>query len=44
MKRIMKLSFTIDERISDGYYYAKSLSLLKKLVENPELLQRRIEE
>ncbi|MGN0403089.1 MAG: 2-oxo acid dehydrogenase subunit E2 [Acetatifactor sp.] len=44
MKRIMKLSFTIDERISDGYYYAKSLSLLKRLVENPELMQKRIEE
>lgn len=44
MKRILKLSFTIDERISDGYYYAKSLRLLKKLIENPELLLKKFEE
>ncbi len=39
MKRVMKLSFTIDERIADGYYYGKSLRLLKKLLENPELME-----
>lgn len=39
MKRVLKLSFTIDERIADGYYYAKSLRLLKKLLENPELME-----
>ncbi|MCR4788634.1 MAG: 2-oxo acid dehydrogenase subunit E2 [Lachnospiraceae bacterium] len=39
MKRELAISFTIDERISDGYYYARSLKLLKKLVENPELLE-----
>lgn len=41
VKKVIKLSFTIDERISDGYYYAKSLRLLKRLVENPELLQEK---
>lgn len=44
MKRVLKLSFTIDERIADGFYYSKSLRLLKRLVENPELLQKRFEE
>lgn len=39
MKRIIKLSLTIDERISDGFYYGKSLRLLKKYIEKPELLQ-----
>lgn len=38
IKRIIKVSFTIDERISDGYYYAKSLRLFKKYVEKPELM------
>ncbi len=38
-RRIMKLSFTIDERIADGFYYAKSLRLLKKYLEHPELME-----
>ncbi|MBR5561033.1 MAG: 2-oxo acid dehydrogenase subunit E2 [Clostridia bacterium] len=38
------LGLTIDERIADGYYYSKSIRLLKKLLENPELLERPLEE
>lgn len=37
-KKVISLSFTIDERIADGYYYVKSLKILKKYIENPELL------
>ena len=44
MRREMSLSITIDERISDGFYYARSMKLLKKLIENPELLEAPIEE
>lgn len=44
MKRIIKVSLTIDERISDGYYYARSLRLLKKYVEKPELLLEKFDE
>ncbi len=44
MRREMSLSITIDERISDGFYYARSMKLLKKLIENPELLELPIEE
>lgn len=44
IKRILKVSLTIDERISDGYYYSKSLRLLKKYVENPELLLAKFDE
>ena len=38
VKRVIKLSFTIDERIADGYYFSKSLRMLKKYMEKPELL------
>ncbi|MCR4598231.1 MAG: 2-oxo acid dehydrogenase subunit E2 [Acetatifactor sp.] len=40
----LSISATIDERISDGFYYARTLKLLKKLVENPELLELPIEQ
>lgn len=39
MKNSVDLGLTIDERIADGYYYSKSIKLLKKLLENPELLE-----
>ena len=38
MKNSIDLGLTIDERIADGYYYSKTIALLKKLLENPELL------
>ncbi len=38
-KRELDLAFTIDERISDGFYYARSLRLMKTLVENPSLME-----
>lgn len=37
-KRVVNLSFTIDERISDGFYFGKSLRMLKKYIENPETM------
>jgi hypothetical protein len=33
------LGLTIDERIADGYYYSKTVRLLKTLLENPQLLE-----
>ncbi len=39
MKDSVDLGLTIDERIADGYYYAKTIRLLKHLLENPELLE-----
>jgi len=44
MRRSVDLGLIIDERIADGYYYAKSLRLLKTLLENPELLERPLSE
>lgn len=39
MRMSVDLGLTIDERIADGYYYAKTMRLLQKLLENPELLE-----
>lgn len=39
MKNSVDLGITIDERIADGYYYARTITLLKTLLENPELLE-----
>ncbi len=40
MRDSIDLGMTIDERIADGYYYAKTIRLLKKLLENPALLEQ----
>lgn len=42
MREALRLGLTVDERIADGTYFAKSLRLLKKLLENPELLEQPI--
>lgn len=39
MKETLDVGFTIDERIADGYYYAKSMKIFRKVLENPELLE-----
>jgi len=44
MRDSVDLGLTIDERIADGYYYAKTIRLLRKLLEEPELLERPLEE
>lgn len=38
------LGLTIDERVADGYYYSKTVHLLRKLLENPELLEQPLQE
>ncbi|MBR1641129.1 MAG: 2-oxo acid dehydrogenase subunit E2 [Butyrivibrio sp.] len=44
MKKELDLAFTIDERISDGFYYARSIRLMKTLIENPRLLEESLSE
>ena len=44
MKETLELGLTVDERIADGYYYSKSIRLLKHLLENPELLEKPLSE
>lgn len=42
MREALRLGLTVDERIADGTYFAKSVRLMKKLLENPELLEQPI--
>ncbi len=37
--RYIELKVTTDERICDGYYYASSFKMMKKLFENPRVLE-----
>ncbi|MBQ6035851.1 MAG: 2-oxo acid dehydrogenase subunit E2 [Lachnospiraceae bacterium] len=43
-RQTVQIGLTIDERIADGYYYSKTIRLVKKLLENPELLERPLSE
>lgn len=40
----LQLGITIDERIADGFYFAKSIQLLRRLFMNPELIEQPIYE
>lgn len=40
IRPIVTVRYTLDERIVDGYYAARSLERLQQLVENPWLLER----
>lgn len=44
MHETLELGITIDERLADGYYYAKSIKLLKYLLQHPELLEKNANE
>ena len=44
MKETVELGLTIDERLADGYYYSKTVRLLKTLLANPELLEKDFDE
>lgn len=44
MKDSVDIGLTVDERIADGYYFSKTIRLLKKLLENPELLEKSFKE
>lgn len=39
VRPVISLGLTLDERIGDGYYYAGTVRLLHKILENPELLE-----
>ena len=36
---MLDIGITIDERIADGFYFAKSLKLLEYIFENPDTLE-----
>jgi 2-oxoacid dehydrogenases acyltransferase (catalytic domain) len=40
IKDVMKVCFSIDERISEGFYYSRVVKRFKQLSENPQLLEK----
>lgn len=44
MKDSVDIGLTIDERIADGYYYSKTLKLFRRLLEQPQLLEKTLNE
>ena len=44
VRDVVNIGVTLDERIADGFYFAKSLKLIKHLFKNPELLDKTLGE
>lgn len=40
IRDVVDIGATLDERIADGFYFAKSLKVIKYMFANPELLER----
>ena len=40
----VELGFTVDERIADGFYFARSIKMLQLFLDQPELLERPMNE
>ena len=40
MRPSLDLGLTVDERLADGYYYAKTIRLIRYLIEHPALLEQ----
>ena len=40
----VELGITIDERIADGFYFARSMRMMKLFLEQPQLLERPMNE
>lgn len=38
-KKMVEVKVTLDERIADGFYFARSLELMEKYLKNPELIE-----
>ncbi|MDO4458795.1 MAG: 2-oxo acid dehydrogenase subunit E2 [Clostridia bacterium] len=44
VRDVMNVGATLDERMADGFYFARSLKLLQHICDNPELLDKPLEE
>lgn len=44
MRPSVDLGITIDERLADGYYYSKTMRLIRTLLEEPKLLEKPLKE
>lgn len=40
IRDVIDIGATLDERIADGFYFARSLKLIKHIFANPELLDQ----
>ena len=38
-KKMVEVKVTLDERIADGFYFARSLELMEKYLMNPESIE-----
>jgi len=38
LRPVLSLGLTLDERIADGYYFSRTMKLMKLLLQNPDLL------
>ena len=44
IRKLCEFGINLDERIADGYYFAKSVKVLQYILDNPELMERRADE
>ena len=44
IRDVVDIGATLDERIADGFYFARSLKLVRHIFENPELLEKPLNE
>lgn len=44
IRDVVNIGVTLDERIADGFYFARSLKLIKHIFKNPELLDKTLGE
>lgn len=44
IRKIVEFGINLDERIADGYYFAKSVNLLQEIFDNPKLLEGSVNE
>ncbi len=44
LRDVLEVGATLDERIADGFYFIRSLKLIRHIFDHPELLDRPLEE
>ncbi len=44
IRKICEFGINIDERIADGVYFVKSIALMQDILNNPELLEKKVSE
>jgi pyruvate/2-oxoglutarate dehydrogenase complex dihydrolipoamide acyltransferase (E2) component len=43
IRKCVDLAFTVDERIADGFYFARSVKVMKEILSDPSVLERPFE-